>query len=160
MKQKTRHKTTVTQEIIQEAQNLAEQGFNNILIGQSLNIATQTLSSNKELKEAIQRGKLSLAKKIAASILDTLENTPTNQQMLVKRLCLFTPAVDIKKPSNAQDALNNLSAATQQYARGEINESQLRTIEAVSNSYIKGYEFTELEKRITTLEEKNNESKV
>ena len=47
MKQKTRHKTTVTDEIIQEVHDLAEQGFNNILIGQSLNIATQTLSTNK-----------------------------------------------------------------------------------------------------------------
>ena len=159
MKQKTRHKTTVTNEIIKEVQELAEQGFNNILIGQSLNIATQTLSTNKELKEAIQRGKMILAKKITTSILDTLENTPTNQQMLVKRLCLFAPMVDIKKPTNAKDALDNLSVATQQFANGEINESQLRTIEAVSNSYTRGYESIELEERITKLEEKNNEPK-
>ena len=159
MKQKTRHKTTVTKQIIQEVQELAEQGFNNILISQSLNIATQTLSTNKELKEAIQRGKMILAKKITSSILDTLENTPTNQQMLVKRLCLFTPMVDIKKPMNAKDELNNLSVATQQFSDGEINESQLRTIEAVSNSYTRGYESIELEERITKLEEKNNEPK-
>ncbi|RRS32844.1 MAG: hypothetical protein P794_00185 [Epsilonproteobacteria bacterium (ex Lamellibrachia satsuma)] len=156
MKHKTRHKTTVTKEIIQEVQELAEQGFNNILISQSLNIATQTLSTNKELKEAIQRGKLILAKKVTASILDTLENTPTNQQMLVKRLCLFNPVVSIKKPTTAEEALNNLAAATQSFADGEINGSQLRTIEAVSNSFIKGYELTELEERIKTLEEKEN----
>ncbi len=155
MNQKTRHKTTVTKEIIQEVQELAEQGFNNVLISQSLNIALSTLSQNKELKESIQRGKMILAKKVIASILDTLENTPTNQQMLVKRLCLFTPIVDIQKPTNAQEALNNLSMATQQYSRGEINESQLRTIEAVSNSFIKGYELTDLEKRIKKLEENN-----
>ena len=135
-------------------QELAEQGFNNILISQSLNIALSTLSTNKELKESIQRGKMILAKKITSSILDTLENTPTNQQMLVKRLCLFTPMVDIQKPTNAQEALNNLSVATQQFADGEINESQLRTIEAVSNSFIKGHEITELEKRIKILEDK------
>ncbi|HIQ28344.1 MAG TPA: hypothetical protein EYH42_07575 [Sulfurovum sp.] len=152
-KKKTRHKTTITDEIIEEVQELAEQGFNNILISQSLNIATQTLSTNKELKEAIQRGKMILAKKVTSSILDTLENTPTNQQMLVKRLCLFIPIIDIQKPTNAQEALNNLSVATQQFADGEINESQLRTIEAVSNSFIKGYELTELEERVAKLEE-------
>ncbi len=155
MKQKTRHKTTVTDEIIQEVQELAEQGFNNILISQSLNIALSTLSQNKELKESIQRGKMILAKKVISSILGTLENTPSNQQMLVKRLCLFTPIVDIQKPNNAQEALNNLSVATRQFADGEINESQLRTIEAVSNSFIKGYELTELEERVTKLEESN-----
>ena len=153
-KKKTRHKTTVTKQIIQEVQELAEQGFNNILISQSLNIALSTLSQNKELKESIQRGKMILAKKVTSSILETLEATPTNQQMLVKRLCLFTPIVDIKKPTNVQEALNNLSVATQQFADGEINESQLRTIEAVSNSFIKGHEITELEKRIKILEDK------
>lgn len=152
MKQKTRHKTQVTDEIIQQVQELAEQGFNNILIGQSLNIATQTLSTNKELKEAIQRGKIELSKKVTSSILETLENNPTNQQLLVKRLCLFTPIVEITKPSNAKDALNNLATATKQYADGVINESQLRTIEATLNSYIKGYEITTLEERIEALE--------
>ena len=155
MKQKTRHKTTVTDEIIQEVQILAEQGFNNILISQSLNIALSTLSQNKELKESIQRGKLLLAKKVTSSILENLETNPTNQQLLVKRLCLFTPIVDIKKPTNADDALNNLATATKAYANGEINESQLRTIEAVSNSYVKSYEVTSLEERITALEEED-----
>lgn len=158
-KHKTRHKTQITDEIIQQVQELAEQGFNNILISQSLNIATQTLSTNRELKEAIQRGKLELSKKVTASILETLEANPTNQQLLVKRLCLFTPIVSITKPSNAKDALNNLAAATKQYADGAINESQLRTIEAVSNSYAKVYEVTELEDRIVALEERNNEKK-
>jgi hypothetical protein len=151
-----RHKTTVTKKIIQEVQDLAEQGFNNILIGQSLNIALSTLSQNKELKEAIHRGKTELAKKVTKSILNTLENNPTNQQLLVKRLCLFTPVVNIKKPTNVQDALTNLALATKAYANGEINESQLRTIEAVSNSFIKGYELTDLEQRIEALEEKQN----
>lgn len=159
MKQKPRHKTTITEQIIQQVQELSEQGFNNILISQSLNIATQTLSTNRELKEAIQRGKLELSKKVTASILKTLEANPTNQQLLVKRLCLFTPIVEITKPSNAKDALNNLATATKQYADGAINESQLRTIEAVSNSYAKVYEVTELEDRIVALEDRNNEKK-
>ena len=156
MKQKVRHKTQVTDELIQQVQELSEQGFNNILIGQSLNIATQTLSTNKELKEAIQRGKMVLAKKVTASILETLNATPTNQQLLVKRLCLFTPIISITKPNNVKEALNNLAEATKQYANGAINESQLRTIEAVSNSYAKVYEVTELEERIEVLEQGGN----
>ena len=156
-KQKTRHKTQVTDEIIQQVQGLAKQGFNNILISQSLNIAVETLSKNMQLKQAIQKGKLELSEKVASAILETLESNPTNQQLLVKRLCLFTPIVAITKPSNAKDALDNLAAATKQYADGAINESQLRTIEAVSNSYTKGYEVLELEERIKALEEKRNE---
>ena len=157
MERKTRHKTTITEEIIQEVEELASKGFNNILISQSLGIAVTTLSTNKELKEAIHKGKLELSKKVTASILETLEANPTNQQLLVKRLCLFTPLVNIKKPTTAKEALDNLATATKQYADGAINESQLRTIEAVSNSYSKGYEATELEERITALEKAYNE---
>ncbi len=153
MKQKTRHKTTITKQILKEVQELASQGFNNIQVGKSLNIATQTLSTNRELKESIQRGKVDLAKKVTKSVLDTLEDDSSMKQLLVKRLCLFNPIVDIKKPTNAKDALSNLSTATKLYANGSINESQLKTIEAVSNSYAKTYEVTELEERITRLEE-------
>ena len=152
MKAKIRHKTTLTKQLILQVEELAKQGFNNILIGQAINIATQTLSTNKELKEAIHKGKLELSKKVTASILETLEANPTNQQLLVKRLCLFTPIIKIKKPTTAKQALDNLATATKQYADGLINESQLRTIEAVSNSYSKGYEVVELEERITALE--------
>jgi len=153
MKAKTRHKTQVTKEILLQVQELAKQGFNNILISQSLGIAVTTLSTNTKLKEAIHKGKLELSKKVTASILETLEANPTNQQLLVKRLCLFTPLIKIKKPTTAKEALDNLATATKQYADGLINESQLRTIEAVSNSYSKGYELVELEERITALEE-------
>lgn len=156
MKQKTRTKTAITDDITQEVEALAEQGFNNIMIAQSLNIGVETLSRNEQLKQSIQRGKRALAQKVTETILDNLEDTPTNQQMLVKRLCLFTPIVDIQKPTNTKDALDNLAAATQQYADGEINESQLRTIEAVCNSYIKGYEAKELEERVSKLEELQN----
>ncbi len=156
MKHKTRHKTTVTKQLIQEVQELAKQGFNNVMISQSLNIGRQTLSTNKDLKDSIQKGRLDLAKQVTQSVLDSLETNPTNQQMLVKRLCLFNPLINIKKPTNADDALSNLAVATKSYANGEINESQLRTIEAVSNSYVKAYEITELEDRITKLEEVSN----
>ncbi|CAA6810372.1 MAG: Unknown protein [uncultured Sulfurovum sp.] len=154
-----RHKTTITKKLLGQVEELAEQGFNNIQISQSLNIATTTLSTNKELKKSIHRGKEKLAKKVTSSILDTLEKNPTNQQMLVKRLCLFSPVVEIKKLKSAEEALENLSKATKQYADGLINESQLRTIEAVSNSYVKGYEAIELEKRISELERVNDEKK-
>jgi gas vesicle protein len=154
MSKKTRTKTTITKEIIEQVEELAEQGFNNILIGQSLNIATQTLSTNTELKEAIQRGKLELSKKVTSTILEALSINATNQQFLVKRLGLFTPEINIKKPNNAKEALENLANATKQFADGAISESQLRTIEAVSNSYTKNFEITELEERIQALEEK------
>ncbi|WP_415405615.1 hypothetical protein ACLHDG_07635 [Sulfurovum sp. CS9] len=148
-----RHKTIITADLLNQVEELTSQGFNNVMISQSLNIGRQTLSTNKDLKDSIQRGRLTLSKQVTQTVLNTLETNPTNQQMLIKRLCLFNPLINIKKPTNANDALSNLATATKAYANGEINESQLRTIEAVSNSYVKGHEVTELEARIKALED-------
>ncbi len=148
-----RTKTTITTEIIERVYQLAATGFNNIQIGRSLNLAVQTLSQNKDVKEAIQRGKLELSYKVTQSVLDTLEQNPTTQQLLIKRLCLFNPIIEIKKPASAKDAIENLAAATKLYAKGEINESQLKTIEAVCNSYAKVTEIIDLESRLSKLEE-------
>ena len=151
----TRTKTTITPELLKQVEELSAQGFNNKMIAQSLLISTDVLSRNKQLKQSIQMGRLVLSKQVTQTVLDTLESNPTNMQMLVKRLCLFNPTINIKKPTNADEALNNLATATKAYANGEINESQLRTIEAVSNSYVKSYEVTSLEERITALEEED-----
>lgn len=152
-------KTVITDEILEEAQSLSAQGFNNIQIGKSLNIARQTLSTNKELKDSIQRGRLELSQKVTQTVLNTLELTPSNQQLLIKRLCLFSPIVPIIKPTNAKQALDNIAIATKAYADGEINESQLRTIEAVSNSFVKVYEVTNIEDRLTAVEGLINDGK-
>ena len=146
-------RTTITKEIVQQVSKLAERGFSNIQIAKSLNIGVTTLSMNKELIEAIQRGKLSLAEQVSDTVLETIKEDSAMRQLLVKRLCLFLPTIKIVKPTDAKSALSNLATATKLYANGEINESQLRTIEAVSNSYIKGKDITELEERVTALEE-------
>ena len=149
---KPRSKTTITKEIIQQVEELAKQGFNNILISKSLGIARQTLSTNKELKDSIQRGKLDLAREVSQTVLDTLFEDNSMKQLLVKRLGLFNRTIDIKTPTNAKDALNNLSKATKQYSEGLISESQLKTLEAVSNSYIKGHDNITFEDRLTAIE--------
>jgi Holliday junction resolvasome RuvABC endonuclease subunit len=147
-----RHKTTITTDLLNQVEELSSQGFNNVMISQSLNIGRQTLSTNKDLKDSIQRGRLTLSKQVTQTVLNTLEANPTNMQMLVKRLCLFSPPIDIKKPTSSADALANLAAATKQYSDGLINESQLRTIEAVSNSYIKAKDMTDVEQRLAEIE--------
>ena len=149
-------KTTITPKILLRAEELAEKAFNNVSIAQALGLSAQVLSRNKQLKQSIQRGKLKLSESITKTVLNTLEENASTQQLLIKRLCLFNPIIDIKKPLNADDALKNLSTATKLYANSEINESQLKTIEAVSNSFIKGVDVIDLEARITALEERSH----
>jgi len=154
MKGKT--KTQITDEILLRVEELAAKGFNNVLISQSLNIGLSTLSRNKQLKQALQKGKLTLSEKVTQSVMDTLEDDASMRQLLVKRLCLFTPLVDIKRPVNAKDALDNIGKATKAYANGAINENQLRTLEAANNSFINACDTVELEARITAIEEALN----
>ena len=145
-------RTTITDDILKECKKLASMGFSNVMISKALNIGVATLSINKKIVKAIQEGKKELAETVTKSILENINETQ-HAQFVAKRLNLFNPQINIKKPTNAHEALNNLSTAIKQYADGEINESQLRTIEAVSNSYIKGYEFAEFEERLKRLED-------
>jgi len=145
-------RTTITDGIIEECRTLAEQGFSNVMISKALDVGIATLSKNRKLVQAIQEGKKELAQKVTQSILGSLDETQ-HTLFIAKRLNLFNPQINIKKPTNAKEALDNLSNAIKQYADGEINESQLRTIEAVSNSYIKGYEFAEFEERLQGVED-------
>ena len=144
-------RTTITDEILEECRRLSSLGFSNVMISKALNIAVSTLSKNRKIVKSIQEGKKELAERVTQNILDNLNETQ-HTIFIAKRLNLFNPQINIKKPTNAKEALNNLSTAIKQYADGEINESQLRTIEAVSNSYIKGYEFAEFEERLQELE--------
>ena len=150
---KPRTKTTITPEIIEKVEELAKKGLNNIMIAQSLGMEVTTLSRNSKLKQAIQNGKLELALEVSQTILDTLYDDNSMKALLVKRLGLFNKTIDIKKPNNAKDAISNLSDATKQYSEGFISESQLRTIQAVSNSYIKAHDSITLEERLTKIEE-------
>ena len=145
-------RTTITDEIIDKCRELSSKGFSNTLISKSLNISVTTLSNNKKIVKAIQEGKQELAELITQSILENLNETQ-DRLFIAKRLNLFNPQINIKRAIVAKGALENLSQAIKQYADGEINESQLRTIEAVTNSFIKGFEVTELEKRIERLED-------
>ena len=145
-------RTTITDEIVNECRRLASIGFSNVMISNALGMTVYTLSRNKQLKQAIQEGKRELAEKVTQTILENIGESQ-NATFIAKRLNLFNPQINIKKPNDAKEALDNLSIAIKQYADGEINESQLRTIEAVSNSYIKCYEFAEFEERIKRLED-------
>ena len=145
-------RTTITDEIVSECRRLASMGFSNVMISEALSVGVTTLSKNRKLVKAIQEGKRELAEKVTQNIMDRLDETQ-HTLFVAKRLNLFNPQINIKKPQNAKEALDNLSTAIKQYADGEINESQLRTIEAVSNSYIKGYEFAEFEERLKRLED-------
>ena len=149
----TRTKTKINDEILLRVEELASKGFNNILISQSLDIGITTLSRNPQLKQSIQRGKLTLSEKITQTVLDSLDEDSSMKQLLVKRLCLFNPIVDIKKPTDAKDALENIGKAIKLYADGKINESQLRSLEATNNSFLKGFDIVEIEARVAALEE-------
>ena len=145
-------RTTITDEILQQCRELASNGFTNQQIALALNVSTITLSKNRKLVQSIQEGKLELAKTITKSILANLDENQ-DRLFIAKRLNLFSPQINIKKATTAKEALENLSTAIKQFGDGEINESQLRTLEATTNSFIKGFEVVEIEERLKKLEE-------
>ncbi len=138
---------------LEEAERLSECGYSNTDIAKALCISPAKLYADKEIVEAIHKGHAALKAKVSEAFMESLAASPANQQMLVRRLGLFNQHINIDRPTDAKSALDTLSKAVKQYSNGDISESQLRTLEAVLNSYVKGYEITTLEDRINALEE-------
>ena len=152
-----RTKTQITDEILQQVKEHAAHGLSNREISQIMNIGVSTLSRNQKLKQVIQRGRAELSERIARDVLESFYDNPSLQVLLVKRLGLFQREINIPKPKDAKQALDNLATATKLYADNQISESQLKTIEAVSNSYIRGTQLTDIEERLQRIENTLNE---
>ena len=142
-----------------KVEELSYKGFINKDIATSLNISQSKLYADKKIMESIHNGRERLKDDVSQKFYDSLSDSPQNLQFLVKRLGLFNCPIRITKPSNTKNALGNLANAIVQYSDGTITESQIKTIEATLNSFIKGYDATVLEERIVALEEIHNANK-
>lgn len=141
---------------IERSKDLASKGYSTRDIAKALGIGKTSLYKCKAIVDAIHRGHIELKAKVSQSFLENLAENPQHQQLLIKRLGLFNPSVNITKPTTAKEALKALSDAIEQYSEGAINESQLKTLEATLNSYVRGYEVTEIEARLKALEDASN----
>lgn len=139
----------ITKQLIKKAYDLAKAGFNNKTIYESLDISKSAFYNNKDLMDSIKKARAELREEVSSSLLTNAKTGDTTSLIfLAKRLNLFSEDVQIKL-TNPKSALKSL----EEVANANISLEHKNSLKSIISDYIKAYEVSELEERISKLEE-------
>lgn len=139
----------ITKQLIKKAYDLAKAGFNNKTIYESLDISKSAFYNNKDLMDSIKKAKAELREEVSSSLLTNAKTGDTTSLIfLAKRLNLFSEDVQINL-TNPKSALKSL----EEVANANISLEHKNSLKSIISDYIKAYEVSELEERISKLEE-------
>ena len=142
----------IDKKMIDTAYDLAKAGINNIQIIEALHISKSSFYANSDLMDSIKKARAELRQNVSNSLLANATGGDTTSLIfLAKRLNLFSGDfhINLTSPKNALSSLEEL-------ANANISLEHKNSLKGIIGDYIKAYEVTELEDRISILE--NNKS--
>lgn len=148
---------TITKTMVQEVERLASVGLNEKQISESLGIGYATFQRNKaNFDEALKRGRNDLRERIAGQLIDKAESGDTTALIFIaKKINLFGNSIsDSKNPNTIKEALEQLGEVYTSFASGEITESEADKMATLLERFMRAKELTEIEERLTELENK------
>lgn len=128
----------------------AYKGFKNRDIADALGVSTSFIYDNKEFLACIKKGRQRLRQELTDAMLSkaTDHEDTTMQIFLAKRLGLFekdTPQVDLKSSEDSMKAFEKIFNA-------DIPLEAKNALKGILESFNRGHEILELEKRIIDIE--------
>lgn len=139
----------ITKQLIKKAYDLSKAGFNNKTIYESLDISKSAFYNNKDLMDSIKKAKAELREEVSNALLNKATGGDTTSLIfLAKRLNLFSEDIQINL-TNPKSALKSL----EEVANANISLEHRNSLKSIIHDYIKAYEVSELEQRISKLEE-------
>ncbi len=153
---KATKKTTITKEMVKQAELLASKAYSVITISDALGIAYGTCFNNGELSEAIKRGQSKARRTVVDHLLKRSEEdqSSTASIFLAKQLKVFTVPYQTATPKNVVEASDRIKQIYTDTASGLIDEERAKYLIGFLESYIKSVEVGNLESRIAILEQK------
>ena len=151
----TAKKTTITKEIIKQAEQLSGKAYGVTMIADALGIAYRTCFNNKDLSEAIKRGQSQARQKIVDDLMTRSEGDQSSAATiyLSKQMKCFTTPYTTVKPKTIEEASDRIVQIYADAASGLIDEERGKYLIGFLESYIKSVEVGDLENRIKQLEE-------
>jgi len=144
----------LTKRMLNRAYELAFKGFSHKQVCESVGINRTSLyhENYKDLYDIIKKGEQDLREEVTNTILMTLSDDTSMRIFLSKRLNLFHSEYKLPKITTADQALREISNLNIALSEGtipiELHSSLLKGI----NDYLKSYEVTQLEERLTKIE--------
>lgn len=134
---------------------LARRGFSVSLIADSIGVARSTVYKQRAIRDTIKKGRAEIQKKVIDDLLERSEAdvSATASIFLAKQLKVFDIYFPTSKPKSISQALNKIADVYTAYAGNELDGEKADRLIKYLEIYIKGYEATELERRLTALEE-------
>jgi len=138
--------------MIETSYTLASSGLNNLQIIEALKISKSAFYKNVDLMDSIKKARSKLREDVSNALLNkaTNDKDTTSLIFLAKRLNLFSEEFSIKltTPKSALKSLEDI-------ANANISTEHKNSLKGIISDYLKAYELTELEERISKLEEQN-----
>ena len=143
---------------LEELEALAAKGYNITMCCEAVGIDRTTAYKHSNIINAIRRG----ASKAKQDVIDHLMNRSIADQgatasiFLAKQLKVFSTPYPTAAPKTPTEAAERISKIYDDVSSGYLDEEKGNALVSYLQAYIKAYEISELESRLTALEEARN----
>jgi len=144
---------------LHQVEQLSSAGYTTTMICDALGVSRSYAYSNKDIKDTIKRGHSLARQKVVNDLMSRSKEDAgaTASIYLSKQLKIYDSYFPTSKPKSIKEALNKISSIYESVAKNELESDKGDKLIHYLEIYIKGYEASELESRISKLEEVNNE---
>jgi len=138
---------------------LASAGYTVTMICDAIGISRSYAYSNKDIKDTIKRGQSVARQKIIKDLMDRSKEDAgaTASIFLAKQLKIFDDYFPTSKPKGIKDALSKISNIYEKVSKNELDSTKGDKLVHYLEVYIKGYEASELDTRLSKIEGLLNE---
>ncbi len=142
---------------LKQIEELASMGYNITMVCEAIGISQSKAYADKEIIEAIKRGKTAAKEKVLNDLFARSEadSSSASTIFLAKQLGVFNPKYTTSKPKTITEASERITKIYADVAESELSEEKGKYLIGFLESYIKSVEVGSLEERIAALEESN-----
>ncbi len=144
---------------LEELAELAARGYSVTMCCEAIGINRTTAYKNTDIINTIKAGHSKARQKVIDDLMARSENdqSATSSIFLAKQLKVFDTYYPTSTPKSPSDAIRKISNIFVSVARNELSEEKGTHLISYLEKYLKAYEISEMEKRITDIEKVMNE---
>lgn len=148
-------KINITASMLKQIEALAGKGYTTTMIASAIKVSRSYLYSQKNMKDAIKRGHDAARQKVVDDLFARSESdqSATASIFLAKQLKVFDSYYGTSRPKSAAEATQRIAAIFEAVAKNELEPDKGDRLVSYLQSYVKAIEITELEQRVSKLEE-------
>jgi len=137
---------------------LAARGYNITMCCDAIGISQSKAYKDIQIIQAIKRGHAKARQKVIDDLMARSESdqSATSSIFLAKQLKVFDDHFPTSSPKSPSDAIKKISSIFVSVARNELSGDKGTHLIGYLEKYLKAYEITDLEERISKLEEVSN----